>query len=64
MPAETSVGRQLKEQGKDKELKTCTLEEPVGLLIVYYTAYPSASGVEYYPDVYGYDRIMASHLLQ
>ncbi|MDD7251648.1 MAG: L,D-transpeptidase family protein [Prevotellaceae bacterium] len=64
LPAETSVGRQLKEQGKDKELKTCTLEEPVGLLIVYYTAYPSASGVEYYPDVYGYDRIMASHLLQ
>ena len=65
----------MKSKGNDKDnsatmvdrkrlINSKSLKPSVPLFITYYTLYPDENGVmQDYPDVYGYDKAIASYLL-
>ena len=71
----TTVDIQMQSTGNEKDnsatkidrkrlINSKSLKPSVPLFITYYTLYPDENGVmQDYPDVYGYDRAIASYLL-
>lgn len=60
----TYTEEELQENTSFTPLKTCFFDKNIRVYIQYYTCYPHAGEVDFYPDFYGYDKVVGNVLFK